>query len=68
MRVRRDSTSCDTSFMIFAFSLGDRVVNHFASLWRGLQSAQTSSSTMVGHETRNTYYFALPREQDQIAR
>jgi hypothetical protein len=49
--------------MIFAFSLGDSVVNHFASLcglfsmivggWRG-QSA-------------GTYDFALPREQDQVA-
>ena len=31
MRVRLDNTSCDTSLMIFAFSLGDSVVNHFAS-------------------------------------
>jgi hypothetical protein len=31
--VRRASTSCETSLMIFAFSFGDSVVNHFASLW-----------------------------------
>ena len=30
--VRRASTSCETSLMIFAFSFGDKVVNHFASL------------------------------------
>lgn len=33
--VRLASTSCDTSLMIFAFSLGERVVNHFASLCCG---------------------------------
>jgi len=30
MRVRRASTSCETSLMILAFSLGESVVNHFA--------------------------------------
>ena len=30
MRVRRASTSCETSLMILALSLGDRVVNHLA--------------------------------------
>jgi hypothetical protein len=69
MRVRRDSTSCDTSLMIFAFSFGDRVVNHFASLYAevGRISTQTCSRTVVGHDTAKTYDFALPREQDQVA-
>ncbi len=31
MRVLRASTSCETSLMIFALSLGESVVNHFAS-------------------------------------
>lgn len=35
MRVRRERTSCVTSLMILALSLGDRVVNHFASLCVG---------------------------------
>lgn len=35
MRVRRERTSCVTSLMILALSLGDRVVNHFASLYVG---------------------------------
>ena len=30
MRVRRARTSWETSLTILAFSLGDRVVNHFA--------------------------------------
>lgn len=30
--VRRASTSCETSLMIFPFSFGESVVNHFASL------------------------------------
>ena len=30
MRVRRARTSCETSLMILALSLGERVVNHFA--------------------------------------
>lgn len=30
MRVRLASTSCETSLMILALSLGERVVNHFA--------------------------------------
>lgn len=30
MRARRAKTSCDTSLMILALSLGDNVVNHFA--------------------------------------
>jgi len=30
MRVRLDSTTWDTSLMILALSLGERVVNHFA--------------------------------------
>lgn len=32
IRFRLDRTSWETSLMIFALSLGDRVVNHFASL------------------------------------
>lgn len=31
--VRRASTSWETSLMILAFSLGESVVNHFASLY-----------------------------------
>jgi hypothetical protein len=34
MRVLRASTSCETSLMIFAFSLGESVVNHLASRCR----------------------------------
>ena len=30
MRVRRARTSCETSLMILALSLGERVVNHLA--------------------------------------
>lgn len=30
MRVRLARTSCETSLMILALSLGERVVNHFA--------------------------------------
>ena len=61
MRVRRESTSCDTSLMILAFSLGDRVVNHFASLCEEVVSlAQMSLRTLVGHETTRPYHFALP--------
>ena len=30
--VLRARTNCETSLMIFAFSFGDSVVNHFASL------------------------------------
>ena len=33
IRVRLASTSCETSLMILAFSLGERVVNHLASRW-----------------------------------
>ena len=34
MRVLRARTSCETSFTILALSLGESVVNHFASLWQ----------------------------------
>jgi hypothetical protein len=34
MRVRRASTSCETSLTILALSLGERVVNHLASRWQ----------------------------------
>ena len=30
MRARLERTSCETSLMIFALSLGESVVNHFA--------------------------------------
>lgn len=33
MRVRRARTSCETSLMILALSLGERVVNHLARRW-----------------------------------
>jgi hypothetical protein len=49
--VRRASTSCDTSLMIFAFSFGDSVVNHFASLC-GRISGQLGKSTNDGEYTR----------------
>ena len=48
--------------MIFAFSLGDRVVNHFASLYGLL-----SMIVWGWRELAGTYDFALPREQDQVA-
>ena len=62
MRVRRERTSWDTSLMIFAFSLGDKVVNHFARRWTGI-------SWLTGGEYawQKTYDFALPRQQNQVA-
>jgi hypothetical protein len=33
MRVRRARTSCETSLMILALSLGESVVNHLARRW-----------------------------------
>jgi hypothetical protein len=36
--VRRASTSWETSLMILAFSLGDSVVNHLASLCRSFST------------------------------
>jgi hypothetical protein len=49
--VRRASTSCETSLMIFAFSFGDNVVNHFASLC-GRISGQLGESGIVGEHAQ----------------
>lgn len=51
MRVRRDSTSCVTSLIIFALSFGESVVNHFARrcCWKKEKArslGQTSSFTI----------------------
>ena len=44
MRVRRAKTSCVTSLMILALSLGDSVVNHFARRCANGVSAYMDSS------------------------
>ncbi len=72
MRVRLESTSCETSLMILALSFGDRVVNHFARRWREECAISTSPrsvrwATTVGRSSR-TYNFALPGQQNEIAR
>ena len=64
MRVRRDNTSCDTSLMILAFSLGERVVNHFA---RRCLGGQSGARRAQHGGPRDAYNFALPREQNEIA-
>ena len=52
--------------MILAFSLGDRVVNHFAS--RCVTISQAQDKLLEGELGLITYDFALPREQNQVAR
>lgn len=51
--------------MIFALSLGDSVVNHLASLCSDIISQESYAST---ERRRQTYNFALPREQHEISR
>jgi len=66
IRVRRERTSWVTSLMILAFSLGERVVNHFASLY--LRRFEISQSSMVGNRGGDSaYHFALSRQQNEIA-
>ena len=60
--VLRARTNCETSLMIFAFSFGDSVVNHFASL-----CASLSYLLLREREGENTFNLPLPRQQDQIA-
>ena len=60
MRVLRASTSCETSLMIFALSLGERVVNHFARRWkrqyhRFRQPAVGGHTTLPCRERRMRY-------------
>lgn len=62
IRVLRASTSCETSLMILAFSLGESVVNHFASRY-----GRTSEHARLSAEGACAYHFALPREEDEIA-
>ena len=76
MRVRRASTSWDTSLTIFAFSLGDSVVNHLARRW-STSSVLPQTCTCFfepGHQERerlweneSTYHLTLAGEQDQVA-
>jgi hypothetical protein len=47
MRVRRASTSCETSLMIFALSLGESVVNHFANRWEMFSGMAGQRLTVV---------------------
>jgi hypothetical protein len=55
IRVLRASTSCETSLMILAFSLGERVVNHFASLYTVYQSICISPGQRVGRARPTTF-------------
>jgi hypothetical protein len=66
MRVRRASTSCETSLTILAFSFGDRVVNHFARRYSRPKSARLDDSEFVW-KFGQTHNFALPRKQDEVA-
>ena len=66
MRVRLDRTSCETSLTIFAFSLGERVRNHFAS--RCENSILISLCKIEGWVTVGVaYHFTLPGKQDEVA-
>ena len=51
MRVRRESTSCDTSLTILAFSLGESVENHFARRCLGVSYALMSTREEGGAHT-----------------
>ena len=46
MRVRLASTSCETSLMILALSLGERVVNHLAR--RCIEGKVSQSHRAIG--------------------
>ena len=54
MRVRLDSTSCETSLMILAFSLGESVVNHLARRCCGEILFSLVFSSGVGDEVPTT--------------
>jgi hypothetical protein len=60
IRVLLARTSWDTSFTIFAFSFGERVVNHFASLCIHI-------NTWKGDNRCRTYNFALSGEEDEVS-
>lgn len=72
MRARRAKTSCDTSLMILALSLGDNVVNHFARRCECrvllVCCVVCRPRTLSTASERSTYDFALPRQQDEISR
>ena len=64
MRVRRARTSWETSLMILALSLGERVVNHLARRWRvegqwwargGCGDDQGEHTTLPWRERRMRY-------------
>ena len=59
MRVRLDSTSCETSLIILAFSLGDSVVNHFARRYSARNLLFPESKRQQGGG-QVAYHFALP--------
>ena len=63
MRVRRARTSWETSLMILALSLGESVVNHFASRWRTCQPATQRPEG----EAVKTNHLALAREEDEVS-
>lgn len=56
MRVRLDSTSWDTSFMILALSLGESVVNHFAR--RCCEEIHLALLWILRWETRGKTWYA----------
>lgn len=60
MRVRRASTSCETSLTILALSLGARVVNHLARRY----AASAGDFCIRGWGTN---HFALAREQNEVS-
>lgn len=58
MRVLLARTSCVTSLTILAFSLGDRVVNHFARRYKGVSLLVSAKAVGVirrraSHQRRN---------------
>lgn len=60
MRVRRARTSWETSLIILAFSLGERVVNHLA------RRCEVSTCAMKEMGVCDTHDFALPRQQNHV--
>ena len=54
MRVRLESTSCETSLIILAFSLGESVVNHFARRFKEKFHLSLASNRRVGDEMHTT--------------
>jgi hypothetical protein len=61
IRVRRASTSWETSLTILAFSLGDRVVNHFA---RRYEPVSVTAKGSLGTTISVAYHFALPGQEN----